>query len=394
VSAVVLAAGVVAAHSAAANLVAAVEGGPRIVRPGNEVVVDLFLELDPDEVTTGVRLELDVSNLRAIEYRQVPDLALGNLPNAPWNDVSFVSERRGAPPGSSEIAVMQRAIFQPVDPDIVEKLRPLGLPGRGSQIPLGGFRGRAAGTGEIRIRVIEPHHRSRCESPPPRRCELWIPGGGHEIATGVVVARGLAAASDAGPARAAAKPAPAPPPAAPAATPAVSAPPRRRAAPVQVAQAASDARQCRVEREQAELGLAEARRDLAQTRLELAQLRVELENAQLQLERARAEGDRSREQLAETRGRIDELEGTLDEARAQLADADGDGVRDALDRCAETGEAERVDARGCSLRQFCAAHDVREDEGRATCWVADFQNDEPLGHPADCRATSRACVAR
>jgi hypothetical protein len=79
------------------------------------------------------------------------------------------------------------------------------------------------------------------------------------------------------------------------------------------------------------------------------------------------------------------------------ADRDGDGEHDASDRCPGTPLQASVDAAGCSLEQFCAAIDASTGRGRAPCNNADWGNDEPLGHPDDCRLrTSRGshvCVA-
>jgi multidrug resistance efflux pump len=149
-----------------------------------------------------------------------------------------------------------------------------------------------------------------------------------------------------------------------------------------------------VESEQAQLGLAEAQRDLAQTRLEAANLKVEIERAQLALEKARAESNQTRAELDSTSRRADQLELALAAARTELADDDEDGVWNDVDRCSDTRKGQAVDASGCSVAQFCMRYDVRNDEGRAGCWNADFGNDEPLGNPADCKANSRSCVPR
>jgi hypothetical protein len=92
-------AGFAAAEQARAAVIVAVpEGGSRVVAQGAEVVIDLFLELEPDERVKSVRLEMDVSNLRDVKYRQVPDLMLGALPNAPWQVAR--SGIRWTPPSS------------------------------------------------------------------------------------------------------------------------------------------------------------------------------------------------------------------------------------------------------------------------------------------------------
>jgi hypothetical protein len=143
-------AGFAAANAAgAAAIVAVPEGGPRVVAPGSEVVIDLFLELEPAEQVKGVRLEMDVSNLRDVTYRQVPDLLLGALPNAPWQDVSFIADRRGSVPGEGRMTAQHRSIWNSVDAAIIAKLQPVGLVGKSNQVPLGGFQGVAAVPGEV-----------------------------------------------------------------------------------------------------------------------------------------------------------------------------------------------------------------------------------------------------
>ncbi|MCW5890612.1 MAG: hypothetical protein KIT14_08675 [bacterium] len=75
------------------------------------------------------------------------------------------------------------------------------------------------------------------------------------------------------------------------------------------------------------------------------------------------------------------------ELAAATADADGDGVRDAADACADTPAGAVVDARGCSQAQFCGAVDVSTKAGRNVCKKSDWNNDEPLmkKKQADCR---------
>jgi hypothetical protein len=65
--------------------------------------------------------------------------------------------------------------------------------------------------------------------------------------------------------------------------------------------------------------------------------------------------------------------------RAALADADGDGVPDSLDRCPQSAPEGAVDAAGCSLAEFCSAW-----PRRATCAAADWGSDEAVT-PRDCR---------
>jgi hypothetical protein len=75
------------------------------------------------------------------------------------------------------------------------------------------------------------------------------------------------------------------------------------------------------------------------------------------------------------------------ELAAATADADGDGVRDGADACADTPAGAVVDARGCSQAQFCAAIDASTKTGRTICKKSDWNNDEPLmkKKQADCR---------
>lgn len=87
----------------------------------------------------------------------------------------------------------------------------------------------------------------------------------------------------------------------------------------------------------------------------------------------------------ENRGLADENQ----ELRQALADADGDGVLDRVDRCAVTGAGLEVDAAGCALEEFCGSwHDP------SACAAADWGNDEPL-RSHDCRWLGRqACTGR
>jgi len=394
-------AGFAAAEQARAAVIVAVpEGGSRVVAQGSEVVIDLFLELEPAEQVKGVRLEMDVSNLRDVKYRQVPDLMLGALPNAPWQDVSFIADRRGSVPGEGRMTAQHRSLWNPVDVAIIAKLRPVGLVGESNQVPLGGFQGVAAGPGEVTIRFYEPGNRTRCEGSGGTACAIWI-SGGRVLATGVVVGDGLMASSGLpqvaqAPARQASDVAAGPPARPVTRTRSPRVEPTPGPSRIQVAQLAADPEdnQCRVQREQAQLGLAEAQRDLAQTRLEGANVKVELEKAQLALERARAEGKRTRAELDNASRRAEQFELALAGARTELADDDGDGVWNDGDRCPDTRKGEDMDPSGCSVAQFCTRYNARDDEGRAACWNADFGNDEPLGNPGDCKANSNACVPR
>jgi hypothetical protein len=63
-------------------------------------------------------------------------------------------------------------------------------------------------------------------------------------------------------------------------------------------------------------------------------------------------------------------------------DDDGDGVPDYLDACPSSA-AVPVDARGCTVAQFCHAIDATTPRGRRVCNKSDWQNDEPLMTPPD-----------
>jgi hypothetical protein len=367
---------------------------------GSEVAIDLFLELEPDEQVRGVRLEMDVSNLQEVTYRQVPDLMLGALPNAPWQDVSFIADRRGSVPGEGRMTAQHRSLWNSVDAAIIAKLQPVGLVGESNQVPLGGFQGVASRPGEVTIHFYEPGNRTRCEGLGGAACSLRIPGG-RVLATGVVVGDSLMTASGLpqmaqAPAQRASDVAAGPPARPVTRTRSPRAEPTPEPSRIQVAQLAAspEDNQCRVDREQAQLGLAEAQRDLARTRLQEANVKVELEKAQLALEKSRAESQRTRADLESASRRSDQLELALAGARTELADDDKDGVGNDADRCPDTRKGEAVDPSGCSVAQFCTRYNVRDDEGRAACWNADFGNDEPLGNPGDCKANSNACVPR
>jgi hypothetical protein len=98
---------------------------------------------------------------------------------------------------------------------------------------------------------------------------------------------------------------------------------------------------------------------------------------------------------------LDDTTADLTAATAALdvatADADGDGRRDADDRCADTSAGADVDDAGCSRAQFCGAIDVSTKSARKACAKADWKNDEPLLRKKadrDCAfdKTAAACV--
>ena len=82
----------------------------------------------------------------------------------------------------------------------------------------------------------------------------------------------------------------------------------------------------------------------------------------------------------------DDLVTCEDALATAVADADGDGVGDAADTCGATAEAQAVDADGCSLAEFCAAHPAATKREKKLCKLADWGNDEPAmkAKEADC----------
>jgi YVTN family beta-propeller protein len=65
----------------------------------------------------------------------------------------------------------------------------------------------------------------------------------------------------------------------------------------------------------------------------------------------------------------------------KFTDQDGDGEFDGTDKCAYTPSGEPVDDSGCSIAQFCARFTSSK-----TCGMGDWNNDEPVDSPYDCRA--------
>jgi hypothetical protein len=120
--------------------------------------------------------------------------------------------------------------------------------------------------------------------------------------------------------------------------------------------------QCSEDLSQAEANLQTCTGNLAQVQQELVEKQAELETTQSQLEQALAD-------LAEA-----------------VADADGDGLVDVADACSDTLPGSAVDQIGCSLAQFCGAIDASTQAGIKLCKAVDWQNDEPLGSPKDCKA--------
>jgi hypothetical protein len=69
------------------------------------------------------------------------------------------------------------------------------------------------------------------------------------------------------------------------------------------------------------------------------------------------------------------------------ADSDGDGLPNAFDKCVGTIAGSAIDSAGCSIEQFCGGVAVNTDDGKRTCAVLDWRNDEPMmtSKQADCR---------
>jgi hypothetical protein len=82
------------------------------------------------------------------------------------------------------------------------------------------------------------------------------------------------------------------------------------------------------------------------------------------------------------------------QSEPRFADADGDGEHDQTDLCPGTAPGSAVDTAGCSLTQFCSPIDVSTGQGRQTCRISDWSNDEPGNNPRDCMAdrTAGLCV--
>ena len=103
----------------------------------------------------------------------------------------------------------------------------------------------------------------------------------------------------------------------------------------------------------------------------------------------------SNEELAEC---TDDLATATTTLATLTGDADGDGVADPQDACANTLAGAAVDAVGCSQAQFCGAVAVTTKAGRNTCKKADWKNDEPLmtAKQADCAydKASHLCVPK
>ena len=75
-----------------------------------------------------------------------------------------------------------------------------------------------------------------------------------------------------------------------------------------------------------------------------------------------------------------------------LDDSDGDGVPAVADACTGSAAGAAVDTRGCSRAQFCSGFDLGAPQGVSRCRNADWDNDEPVGNPSDCRPESGLCV--
>ncbi len=407
-----------------ARVVAVSDQGQRTVSPGNPVAIALFLELGPGESVTRVRLEIGITNLEELTYTQVPDLVFGAIPHAPWFEVSFIDDAKDSLPGGGDITAMHLSLAKPVTADVVSALHEIGMAGGPGQVPLGGIHGVATGTGEIAIRFKNSARKNRCEGV-AGACRLELPSD-RILTTGVKVGGAkttrVARAGSSQPS-VSAGPSTKRPKAKPKQTAQLrkATAPRKKKAPARTPPVSAGPGQCRVDLEQAQVDLAKAQVEVKQTQLDLAQMKLGLEQTQLELARGRQSREKTQEDLAqlkrdleETRGELRKSEAAREKARAELtpaaeriedleekvggllarlADADGDGVFDAADLCSDTTRGASADASGCSLNQFCRVQDVRSDLGRASCWNADFLNDEPLGNPQDCKVDGSTCLA-
>lgn len=105
-------------------------------------------------------------------------------------------------------------------------------------------------------------------------------------------------------------------------------------------------------------------------------------------------GGDTNEQLTQCQGDLATANATI---ASMTADADGDGVPDARDRCTSTPAGQFVDDGGCSQAEFCAAFTIGKKADRKTCKQLDWKNDEPAmkGKQADCTfsKSANACAA-
>jgi hypothetical protein len=69
------------------------------------------------------------------------------------------------------------------------------------------------------------------------------------------------------------------------------------------------------------------------------------------------------------------LEEELEALRAQLADADGDGVLDSADQCPDTRPGTVVNGEGCSKAQFCEDISIHLPPSVWQCLTARFDED-------------------
>ncbi|HXJ34914.1 MAG TPA: hypothetical protein VMS22_12855 [Candidatus Eisenbacteria bacterium] len=80
--------------------------------------------------------------------------------------------------------------------------------------------------------------------------------------------------------------------------------------------------------------------------------------------------------------------GDAEDALASLTeDSDGDGLRNAEDKCPATPAGAAVDQQGCSHAEVCAAIGATTAARRKSCHKADWRNDEPLMRKKDADCT-------
>jgi hypothetical protein len=105
-------------------------------------------------------------------------------------------------------------------------------------------------------------------------------------------------------------------------------------------------------------------------------------------------GEDSNEELALCQGDLATANATI---ASMTADADGDEVPDARDRCASTPAGQFVDDGGCSQEQFCGTLAIAKKSDKKLCKQLDWKNDEPgmKGKQADCAfsKSANACTA-
>lgn len=103
-----------------------------------------------------------------------------------------------------------------------------------------------------------------------------------------------------------------------------------------------------------------------------------------------------RDDLTALEQELSDVSTALEECRVEIADADGDGVRDAGDACPDTAHGEAVDPLGCSRAQFCGRQKIENIAGVVACVSIRFPGDTTW--PPTCNLSrikgGFACIAR